>query len=326
MDDEGFIRELTSGRQRSGMVMTHPPSVPSKTLDQVLSEQAQAPLPPLQTTEEGFSMIAIEHIRRSPYQVCAPSDDDYINALAESIRETKGVISPVVVRPIAGESLTVKLFEFIAGEHRALACQRLGYLTIPCVVRPLSDAQAAIALSADNAVKRTLGDYDRFQHVRMLRKHGFCRTDSEVASALGVSKALVSQLNAYAVLPQACHAILAQQASLLSVRYAYEIKDLAQQHPEVVTEAVQRLLEGKLKAAALKSWVTQRLVPAVGKPYRRELKISHPGRQDIRLVVSSGEAKIVAPGINPEKLAALLEANLPVLFEVEASLAGGANG
>jgi ParB/RepB/Spo0J family partition protein len=67
-----------------------------------------------------------------------------IQALADDIRE-HGLIQPPTVRPRNGS------YQLVAGERRLRALDLLGWALIPCVVRPLSDAQAyAITLSENN--------------------------------------------------------------------------------------------------------------------------------------------------------------------------------
>jgi ParB family transcriptional regulator, chromosome partitioning protein len=66
--------------------------------------------------------IPIELIRPGMFQPRRRFDEAELDALAQSIRE-KGIIQPLLVRPVVGEEAA---FELIAGERRWRAAQRVG--------------------------------------------------------------------------------------------------------------------------------------------------------------------------------------------------------
>jgi ParB family chromosome partitioning protein len=67
-----------------------------------------------------------------------------VEALQESIADN-GVISPLVVRPIASGG-----YEIISGHRRKAACEAAGITEIPAFVRELDDTAAVIALVDSN--------------------------------------------------------------------------------------------------------------------------------------------------------------------------------
>ncbi|MCB4362052.1 ParB/RepB/Spo0J family partition protein [Quatrionicoccus australiensis] len=83
------------------------------------------------------------------------------------------------------------MHEVIAGHHRLEACRRLGHSSVPVVVRKMTDAQAACALTSDNFVRKELSDYERYKHAKLLKDREFCKTNSEIGQVLGVSRQLV---------------------------------------------------------------------------------------------------------------------------------------
>jgi ParB/RepB/Spo0J family partition protein len=75
--------------------------------------------------------------------------DQELAELADSIK-SKGLISPITVRPIAGDSSS---FEIVAGERRYLASKLAGLEAIEAVIRELSD-QDALEIQLHENLKR----------------------------------------------------------------------------------------------------------------------------------------------------------------------------
>ena len=256
--------------------------------------------------KSAVSEMDVGLICSSPFQVRAVADSDYIEMLMSSIVQS-GVISPIVVRP-----LDSSIYEVIAGHHRLEACRRLGQTAVPVVVRQMSDAEAACALASDNFVRKELSDFERYKYVKLLKDHGFCNTNSEIAQVLGVSRQLVGFLFAFAHYPPGAKAIIEINPTILGATQANELKDLAKEEPDVFTEAISLLAGGKLRQNQIRHWVESKLkTPSVRMRQRREIKISRPGlRSSIKLTYTDTEAKIQVDGLNVEKLQKLIEENL----------------
>ncbi len=78
-----------------------------------------------------------------PYKVL---DNDEMNNLIESIQQ-KGVISPVVVRPLEN---TTDEYEIISGHRRLRASMKAGLETVPALIYAVSRDEAAIMLVDSN--------------------------------------------------------------------------------------------------------------------------------------------------------------------------------
>ena len=76
--------------------------------------------------------IAIDLIRRGPWQPRVHFDEEALAELAESIR-AQGVVQPIVLRDNAGS------YEIVAGERRWRAAQLAGLDVIPAVVKHFDD-------------------------------------------------------------------------------------------------------------------------------------------------------------------------------------------
>ena len=90
------------------------------------------------TSEEyGLMMeIPIDDVFPNPNQPRKNFEESKIQELADSIKQ-KGLIEPIVVRPIKGNR-----YEIIAGERRWQACKLLGETTIKAIVREADDREA----------------------------------------------------------------------------------------------------------------------------------------------------------------------------------------
>lgn len=78
-----------------------------------------------------------------PYKVL---DDDEMNNLIESI-QNKGVISPIVVKPLEN---TIDEYEIISGHRRLRASVKAGLETVPALIYAVSRDEAAIMLVDSN--------------------------------------------------------------------------------------------------------------------------------------------------------------------------------
>lgn len=103
------------------------------------------------------------------------NDDNTIAELAESIKK-QGVLQPILLREIE------EGYELVAGERRFRAAQTAGLITIPALVRKLSDEEAEDAQLAENIQRQNLtqmevakkiqADFDRLGSVEaVLEKH-----------------------------------------------------------------------------------------------------------------------------------------------------------
>ena len=319
-------RETAKLASSAGMVMTHPPVGPSKSIDEVLAEnvastaeglaqeQAPASVPQFLLKDQkrrdlDSKSLPISEIHHSAYQVRSVADPDYIEQLMQSIQQS-GVISAIVVRPIE------RGYEIIAGHHRFEACRRLGHASVPVEIKQMTDEEAAKALTSDNFVRKELGAYERYKHAKMLSDKGFCKTGREIAVVLGVSPAQVSQMKAFDSFPPGAKAILETNPTLIGYDAARKLENIATAEPDLFTEALLQLSEGKLQQNRIEAWIDAKLKSGSLRLKRSHfVRISRPGlASPIKLTYTDREAKIQADGLNIEKLQKLIEENLEDLL------------
>ena len=86
----------------------------------------------------GVQEISVEKLHPYPgHTFRIHKEAAHYQALVESLRQS-GVKTPLLVRP----ARTVGEYEMIAGHTRHSAAQEAGLSTVPCIVRPMTDAEA----------------------------------------------------------------------------------------------------------------------------------------------------------------------------------------
>jgi len=141
-----------------------------------------------------------------------------LQELADSIEE-KGVLQPILIRPIPddeqgfklgrkGESFDVTPFEIVAGERRWRASKLAKQATIPAIVRNLSDKEAIEIQVIENLQRADLSPIEEAEgYKRLLEDHGY--TADTLAARLGKSKSYVyGRLKLCALPPAAMDAMV----------------------------------------------------------------------------------------------------------------------
>jgi ParB family chromosome partitioning protein len=131
--------------------------------------------------------VPIELIRPGPFQPRRRFAETELDALAQSIRE-KGILQPLLVRPLAGEEAD---FELVAGERRWRAAQRVGLHEVPIIVRPLGDSEALEIALVENLQREDLSPLEEAEaYSRLMEEFG--RTQASLAEAVGKSRSHVA--------------------------------------------------------------------------------------------------------------------------------------
>lgn len=139
--------------------------------------------PETKSTDE-VKQIAIVDIDTSPYQPRTIFDDERIDELCQTIK-THGVIQPIVVRVRDGR------YEIIAGERRFRAVTKLGWETIPAIVREFNDSQAASVALIENLQREGLTAIEEaIAYQKLIDLHNL--TQESLAQRLGKSQSTIA--------------------------------------------------------------------------------------------------------------------------------------
>ncbi|MBV9194732.1 MAG: ParB/RepB/Spo0J family partition protein [Solirubrobacterales bacterium] len=136
---------------------------------------------------EELRQIPVDLIAPSPHQPRRTIDEDGLIALAESIR-VRGVLQPVLVRPLAGGR-----YELVAGERRWRAATAAGLAAIPALVRHHDDAASLEVALIENMAREDLNPVEEARAcAALIEELGLTRED--VGLRVGRSRVAVSNL------------------------------------------------------------------------------------------------------------------------------------
>jgi ParB family chromosome partitioning protein len=146
--------------------------------------------------------VPVELVSPNPNQPRRRFDDAALAALAGSLAE-RGVLQPVILRPVAGGT-----YELIAGERRWRAARLAGFETIPAVVRPQDDVESLELALIENMAREDLSPVEEARACAMLVEElGLSR--DEVGRRVGRSRVAVSNLMRLLDLPDEALDLLA---------------------------------------------------------------------------------------------------------------------
>ena len=136
---------------------------------------------------EELRQLAVETIGPNPNQPRRHFDEEALTALAASL-EARGVLQPVLVRPLAGG-----FYELIAGERRWRAAQLAGLRQIPAIVRHHDNAASLELAVIENMAREDLNPVEEARAcVALVDELGLTRED--VGRRVGRSRVAISNL------------------------------------------------------------------------------------------------------------------------------------
>src|SRR5579883_1459111 len=167
-----------------------------------LASPAGAPAGP---AAEELAKLPLDQLQRGRYQPRVDMRPETLQELADSIK-AQGVVQPIVVRPIDGQSFGGEpgrsgegaapagaRYEIIAGERRWRAAQMAGLTEIPAVIRRIPDEAAIAVALIENIQRENLNPLEEARALERLISE-FELTHQEAADAVGRSRAAVSNL------------------------------------------------------------------------------------------------------------------------------------
>jgi ParB family chromosome partitioning protein len=149
---------------------------------------------PISNEESGLREIPVDLVEPNPRQPRREFDEEALVALSESIR-SRGLLQPVVVRPLAGGR-----YELIAGERRLRASRLAELDAIPAVVRQTEDWERLDLALAENMARVDLNPIEQARACSML-VDDLGLSKAEVGRRVGKSRVAVSNLVRLLALP-----------------------------------------------------------------------------------------------------------------------------
>src|SRR5579871_5223049 len=184
-------------------MMNEKRKVLGRGLDSLLPGK-KVPVPitaPAESKASSGREISVDLIDPNPYQTRKHIREEALNDLTESIK-TSGVVQPIVVRSAAEGR-----FQLVAGERRWLASKRAGKLTIPAVVREISNEQAMEITIIENLQREDLNPIEQARAFERLSRE-FHLTQEQIASRTGKDRASIANFIRLLKLPESLQVAL----------------------------------------------------------------------------------------------------------------------
>lgn len=141
--------------------------------------------------EERFERLPIDQVTPSRTNPRQHFDEAYLAELAGSIKD-KGVVQPILVRPLNGKAKHAAPFEIVAGECRFRASKLAEQTHIPAVIRAYSDEQVLELQLIENIHRKDLTALEQARGYRALINSNPTKHSAEsIATRIGMSPAWV---------------------------------------------------------------------------------------------------------------------------------------
>lgn len=176
-----------------------------------------------------YAELPLAAIRPNPRQPRIVFDEDALDELAASLAEI-GLLQPVVVRPLGNTPVDSPEpiegdahYELVAGERRFRCAQRLGWDTIPAMVRPTDDADLLRDALLENIQRAALNPLEEAAAYQQLLTDFAC-TQEELSIRVGRSRPQIANTIRLLRLPPAVQRRVA--AGVLSQGHARALLSL----------------------------------------------------------------------------------------------------
>jgi ParB family transcriptional regulator, chromosome partitioning protein len=236
------------------------------------------------TDNEEIKKIPLSNIVPNRYQPRTVFDDERIEELSLTIR-THGIIQPIVVREYEQGR-----FEIIAGERRFRAVTKLGWDTIPAIVKDFNDAETASVALIENLQREELSVIEEaIAYAKLLELHNL--TQEALAQRLGKGQSTVANKLRLLKLPEEVQEALLQK--LITERHARALIPL--KTPEKQVKLLQEIIEQHLNVKQTENRVARLIENTTSKPkatrkaFSKDMRIAmNTIRQSLTMVQDSG--------------------------------------
>jgi ParB family chromosome partitioning protein len=160
------------------------------------SDAAESAATPLAQRADGLANLPVAAIEPHPEQPRRHFDETALDELAASIAK-RGVIQPVIVRPLAGGR-----YQLVAGERRWRAAQKAQLHEIPALVRDLDERDVMALALIENIQREDLNPVEEARAYQQLGERDEL-PQAEIARMVGKSRSHVANMQRLLVLPQA---------------------------------------------------------------------------------------------------------------------------
>jgi ParB family chromosome partitioning protein len=184
--------------------------------------------------EERFAELDIEMLRPSPSQPRKNFDQESIDELASSIKES-GVLQPIVVVP------EEDYYKIIIGERRWRASQKIGLRRVPVIIRTMAREKQIEASLIENLQREDLNPIEiAAAYKNMMEELG--HTQEDVARRVGKDRASVANYIRLLKLPDSIQRHVAEKKISMGHARALVALDSQDLQMEIASQIVKKSL------------------------------------------------------------------------------------
>ena len=203
----------------------------------------------LVTDNDKIMEIALDEIKKNPYQPRTYFNEEKLNELKESI-EKNGLLQPIIVKK------AVKGYYIIAGERRYRAFELLGRKEIPAIIKEMTDEEMMVFAVLENLQREDLSALEESESYKNLMDK-MSLTQEELAKKLGKSRPYIANSLRLLKLPTEIKNKLEQ--GVISTAHARTLLSLKTK--KAMEEVCVLVVERKMSVRELEEYVAKLLKP-----------------------------------------------------------------
>ncbi len=230
-------------------------------------------------------MVQIDVLEADPDQPRV--DFGNIEELAESIR-SKGVLEPILVRPLPRQRGEAPSYRIISGERRFRAATAAGLPEVPVIEMDLDDDEALEVALIENLQRKDLDPFEEAEGLQALRDR-FEYTHEQIASTMAKSRPVITEALTLLRIPALLRQ-LAREHGMMTKSLLLEIAKLGSQ--EEMQALFAQALSGNLTRDQVRDQVRARS-PEGAKSARRRPTFRFAGPDESFKVALTFETEAV---------------------------------
>ena len=203
----------------------------------------------LVTDNDKIMEIALDEIKKNPYQPRTYFNEEKLNELKESI-EKNGLLQPIIVKK------AVKGYYIIAGERRYRAFELLDRKEIPAIIKEMTDEEMMVFAVLENLQREDLSALEESESYKNLMDK-MSLTQEELAKKLGKSRPYIANSLRLLKLPTEIKNKLEQ--GVISTAHARTLLSLKTK--KAMEEVCVLVVERKMSVRELEEYVAKLLKP-----------------------------------------------------------------
>ena len=203
----------------------------------------------LVTDNDKIVEIALDEIKKNPYQPRTYFNEEKLNELKESI-EKNGLLQPIIVKK------AVKGYYIIAGERRYRAFELLGRKEIPAIIKEMTDEEMMVFAVLENLQREDLSALEESESYKNLMDK-MSLTQEELAKKLGKSRPYIANSLRLLKLPLEIKNKLEQ--GIISTAHARTLLSLKTK--KAMEDVCTLVIERKMSVRELEEYVAKLLKP-----------------------------------------------------------------